>query len=209
MMYDTSIRNRQLFLLYVSVMLIVTFLQQEFVLLPELQNIDIVGEESRLLILDKYQKWRWFTYLLPPILLSIRLSLVSLCFLIGSFFFQEMSGKKFKEWWGVSIKAQAVILAYSVLLCAINLSIGADEVMSLSKYTSLLCLGHDDMEQWLKMPLSAINVFEIAYWMVMSLLVSKLVGTNFGKSFKFVMSSYGVGYLFYIALLMFLMLYLA
>ena len=35
------------FLLYVGVMLITTFLQQEFVLMPELQNFDLVGDEAR------------------------------------------------------------------------------------------------------------------------------------------------------------------
>ncbi len=58
------------------------------------------------------------------------------------------------------------------------------------------------------MPLAAVNVFEVLYWIVMALLVGRLCRTKFGKSFKFVMSTYGVGYVFYIALLMFLMLYL-
>ena len=36
-----------LFLLYVSVMLIITFLQQEFVFLPELLNFDLVGDVKK------------------------------------------------------------------------------------------------------------------------------------------------------------------
>ncbi len=40
-----------LFLLSVSVMLIITFLQQEFVLLPGLQNLNIIGEDARAQIL--------------------------------------------------------------------------------------------------------------------------------------------------------------
>lgn len=66
----------------------------------------------------------------------------------------------------------------------------------------------EKIEPWVRMPLAAINVFEVLYWVVMALLVGGLCGTRFGKSFKFVMSTYGVGYLFYIAFLMFLMLYL-
>lgn len=49
------------FLLYVSVMLIITFLQQEFVLLPELQNLDISGEEAKGQLLERYQKTRWIS----------------------------------------------------------------------------------------------------------------------------------------------------
>ena len=85
------------FLLYVSVMLIITFLQQEFVLLPELQNLDIVGEDTRTQILERWQRLRWVSFLLVPVLLALRLSLVSLCLFIGSFFFAETNGKKFKD----------------------------------------------------------------------------------------------------------------
>ena len=49
------------FLLYVSVMLIITFLQHEFVLLPELQNLDIIGEEAKGQLQERYQKTRWIS----------------------------------------------------------------------------------------------------------------------------------------------------
>lgn len=197
-----------LFLLYVSVMLVITFLQQEFVLLPELQNLDIIGEEAKAQLLERYQSIRWLSFLLVPILLLLRLSLVTLCLFIGGFFFAQMSGKRFGDWWGVATVAQAVMLTYSVILCIVNLSAGSNKAMELTTYTSLLFLGNENLEQWVRLPLSAVNIFEILYWIVMALLVGKLCRTRFGKSFKFVMSTYGVGYLFYIALLMFLMLYL-
>ena len=197
-----------IFLLYVSVMLVITFLQQEFVLLTELQNLDIVGEDTRTQLLERYQRMRWLSFLLGPVLLLMRLSLVTLCLFIGGFFFAEMSGKRFLDWWGVATIAQAVMLAYSVILCIVNLSSGANKAMELTTYTSLLFLVNENMEQWVRLPLSAVNIFETLYWIVMSLLVGKLCGTKFRKSFKFVMSTYGVGYLFYIALLMFLMLYM-
>lgn len=189
-------------------MLIIAFLQQEFVLLPELQNLDIVGEEAKGQLLERYQKTRWISFLLAPALLVLRLSLVTLCLFIGSFFFAEMNGKKFKDWWSVAMVAQAVMLTYSVIFCAVNIGFGANKALELTTYTSLLFLGGENIESWIRMPLAAVNIFEILYWIVMALLVGRLCGTRLGKSLKFVMSTYGVGYLFYIALLMFLMLYL-
>lgn len=50
--------NVYIFLLYVSVMLIITFLQQEFVLMPELQNFDLVDDEAKAQLLERWQKWR-------------------------------------------------------------------------------------------------------------------------------------------------------
>lgn len=197
-----------LFLLYVSVMLIITFLQQEYVLLPMLQNLDVIGEETRVQMLEQYQRMRWVSFLLAPFLLLLRLSLVTLCLFIGSFFFAAMNGRKFKDWWDVVMVAQSVMLANNILLCVVNIGFGADEAMDLTMYSSLLLLGGESIEPWVRIPLSAVNVFEVLYWVVMALLVGRLCGTKLGKSFKFVMSTYGVGYLFYIALLMFLMLYL-
>lgn len=209
-MRDTQNHHRFfLFLLYVSVMLVITYLQQEFVLLPSLQNLDLVSEESRLLLLQKWNKWRWIAFLAGPALLLLRLFLVTLCLFVGSFFFSEMSGRKFKDWWSIAMKAQAVLILYSVILCIVNIYVGSEQSMSLLKYTSLLFLAPDTIEQWIKLPLSAVNLFEIIYWSVMAFIVCRLTESTFRKSFKFVMSSYGVGYLFYIVLLMFLMLYLS
>ena len=176
--------------------------------MPELQSFDLVGEEAKAELMEKWQKWRWVSFLVAPLILALRLSLVSLCLFIGGFFFAGMSGHNFKDWWGVAMKAQAVMLAYSIVLCIVNLVSGADKAMDVTMYSSLLFLGGENMEQWIKLPLSAVNVFEFLYWIFMALLVGKLCNARFGKSFEFVMSSYGVGYLFYIVLLMFLLLYL-
>ena len=201
--------NVYIFLLYVSVVLIITFLQQEFVLMPELQNFDLVDDEAKAQLLERWQKWRWVSFVVTPLLLLLRLGLVSLCLFVGSFFFSEMSGRVFKDWWTVAMNAQAVMILYSVVLCITNLVAGSDMAMEVTKYSSLLFLGGDNIEQWIKLPLSAVNIFEIAYWLVMARLISVRTKIQSCRSWGFVMSSYGVGYLFYIVLLMFLILYLS
>lgn len=210
MKYDLRVsRSTSLFLVYVSVMLVITFLQQEFVLLPQLQSLDIVGEESRAYLLEQYQRTRWLSFLFVPVLLILRLSLVTLCLYIGGFFISVFEGKSFKDWWGVALSAQSVILLNSVLLCILNLRYGPTKAVEFSAYTSLQFLVRDNVDQWIKLPLSAINVFEIGYWIVLSLSAMRLCHISFGKSFQAVLSSYGVGYLFYISLMMFLLLYLS
>lgn len=198
-----------LFLLYLSVMILVTFLQQEYVFLPQLTTLDIVSEESRLQILETFQRSRWISFLAIPVLLFMRLFLVSLCFYVGGFFFSGMGEKKFKDWWHISLIAQSVMVVYGVTLFVFNISVGSDITSRLTRYTSLLCLGGDNMDSWIRLPLSSINLFEVFYWVVMSLLIVRLCKTKIGKAFQFVMSTYGVGYFFYIAFLMFLQLYLS
>lgn len=69
--------NVYIFLLYVSVVLIITFLQQEFVLMPELQNFDLVDDEAKAQLLERWQKWRWVSFVVTPLLLLLRLGLVT------------------------------------------------------------------------------------------------------------------------------------
>ena len=201
-------KSTNLFLLYVSVMLIITFLQQEFILLPELQAIDIVEEDTKAQLLEKWQKIRWLSYLSAPIILLLRLFLVTMCLYIGGFFDENMTIRNFKEWWNVAMISQSIMILYSVTLLVMNICYGSETSLYVTEYTSLLFLGKDNMEQWLKLPLAAVNIFEIAYWCIMSLLIMRMTTNKFGSSFKYVMSTYGVGYLFYIIFMMFLILYL-
>ena len=83
--------NKTMFLLYVSVILIITYLQQEFVLLPELQHLDIVEEASKTQLLERWQKTRWLAFVIAPLVLLLRLGLVSLCLFVGGFFFADMT----------------------------------------------------------------------------------------------------------------------
>lgn len=198
-----------IFLLYLSVILIIIFLQQEFVLIPELQNFDLVGEDAKYKIIESWQRWRWAAFVVAPLLLFLRLGLVSLCLFVGGFFFSDFAGRKVKIWWEIAVGSQSVMILYGIILCLFNIFVGSNEALVFTKYTSLLFFGEDDIEQWIRLPLSALNIFEIAYWLVMSKLVSTKTGNSFCNSFKFVMSSYGVGYMFYVVLLMFLILYLS
>jgi len=205
---DVKSNSLHLFLLYVSVILIITFLQQEFVFMPHLQSLDLIGDEAKEQVINEWQKWRWTSFLVAPTLLLIRLFLISLCLFVGSFFFTNMAIPNFKMWCRVSLIAQSVMILYSVVICTLYLLYGSNAPSNFISYSSLLIFSTENIEQWIKLPLSAINIFEIAYWLVLSKCVSVQTNNGFGKSFKFVMSSYGVGYLFYIVLLMFLMLYL-
>lgn len=208
--FQTRVGNRQLslILVYFSIMLVITFLQQEFVLLPELQNLDVISDEAKAVALDRYQRIRWLSFVIAPVLLLTRLSLVSLCLYIGGMFFPEMSRQKYKDWWAVAVKAQSVIIFYSVILCVINVIYGSNKAADIVSSSSLLFIGGEFVENWVKFPLTAVNIFEILYWIVMSALVTRLVKKSFWKSFKFVMSTYGIGYLCYIIFIMFLILYI-
>lgn len=57
--------------------------------------------------------------------------------------------------------------------------------------------------------LQGINLFEVLYIIALSLGVMALFDFKFGKSIKFVLGSYGIGFLMWIVTLMFLMVTMA
>lgn len=195
-------------LLYMSIYLVITLIQQEYIVLPNLLQLDIIGEESKAQVIENFNRTRWIAFLVTPLIILVRLSLVSLCLYIGSFFFPKMVGIKFEDCWRVAVKVQMVLVIYSIIVCTASLLFSSSKVNELLSYSSLAFLGGEDIEQWIKIPLAACNIFEIAYLIVMSYHVMNLVEAKFGQSFKFVISTYGVGYFFYIAFIMFLLLYL-
>lgn len=95
-----------LFLLYVSVMLIITFLQQEFVFLPELLNFDLVGDVKKAQMIENWQNWRWLSFVVTPLQLLLRIVLVSLCLFVGSSFYTIFSNQKYKDWFEVATKVR-------------------------------------------------------------------------------------------------------
>ncbi|WP_332369080.1 hypothetical protein [Spirosoma telluris] len=56
---------------------------------------------------------------------------------------------------------------------------------------------------WLA-PLQMLNLFEIAYWFLLAYGVADATGLSFKRSFGLVMSSYGVGLVLWVVLVMFL-----
>ena len=64
-----------LFILF-SFILIITYLQQEYIVIPHLSNMPMVDETLKAKIFEGYYKHRWLMYLIPLAILLIRVSLV-------------------------------------------------------------------------------------------------------------------------------------
>ncbi len=54
--------------------------------------------------------------------------------------------------------------------------------------------------------LQLVNLFEIAYWLLLADLLKKIINRPFWKSFEFVLSTYGVGLLIWTVFVVFLTL---
>jgi hypothetical protein len=66
--------------------------------------------------------------------------------------------------------------------------------------------GYKNFEPWYIYPMQVANLFEVAYWIVLTFLLAKTIQTTKSKAFTLVVSSYGIGLFILVAGMMFLTL---
>lgn len=205
----SKISNKDILLLYISVLLCIIYIQQKYIMIPQISNMAVVDETVKATIFEGFYKFRWLMFLTPIAILLIRVSLVAMCLFLGSFFIERQQKIKYADGWNVALKSDIILILSSVMVCIIAVMFGAEQAEVVGRYCSLAFLVDPNItEQWLLVPIAALNIFEVAYWFFMAKLVAVQNGSGYWSSFKFVLSTYGVGYLFYIVFLMFLLLYL-
>ncbi len=199
--------NASVLSVWVMVLLLLTWIQQEYVTIPHLTNLPVVDEAVKSRMADDFYRTRWLGFLVSPLLLVLRLSLTASSLFIGGIF---KDGGGFRQWWDIALKSDVFMIVSSLTSCIVTLCFGAEQSAMISRYFSLAFIyTPNHVDPWIMIPLSAVNVFEISYWLFMAEMVSLRTGRGYRESLKFVMESYGVAYLFYIVFLMFLMLYIS
>lgn len=205
-----SIKCRIFILLLISVLLGVAYVQQVYIVIPQISNMPVVDEAIKTKVLENYNKYRGLMLLIPVAVLLIRVSLVALCLFLGSLFNDRQQKINYTEGWNIALKSDAVPILLSVITCFVAIWLGATQAAEVARYSSFAFLVDPNItEQWLLVPIAALNIFEVCYWFFMAKLVAVQTGGGYWNSFKFVLSTYGIGYLFYIVFIMFLLLYLA
>lgn len=185
------------------------YLQQIYIVIPQISNMSVVDEVVKTKIIESYYKYRWLMFLVPIVILLFRVSLVAMCLFLGSFFIEREQQMKYADSWNIALKSDIILILFSIAICAVAVISGSDSATEFNRHSSFAFLVDPNItEQWLLVPIAALNVFEVCYWFFMAKLVAVQTGDGYWSSFKFVLSTYGVGYLFYIVFLMFLLLYL-
>lgn len=189
------------------------------ILLKYLLNIDelvlnIYGDEltqKQINQLSESQnKWSWIIYIMTPLIILMRTSLVAICLRIGLFIYDIENKTKSKDIFRVALVGEFVLLAVvcSKLLyfyfIKTDYTLEVIQQFSPLSYTNFLDISK--VEPWLIYPLQTINLFEIAYFFVLVYGLHKLLKNKYAKSFEIVAVSYGSGLAIWLGLVMFLTL---
>jgi hypothetical protein len=184
-------------------------------------NLDILFIESLSLTLSKNQineyldfqkKWQWISYAIIPLLLSIKTSLITSVLYIGTFFYSKVK-VTFKQLFDAVVKAEFVFLGVGVLkivwFCFFQTNYTLEDLQYFYPLSALNIVGYKGLEAWFVYPLQVLNLFELAYWLLLSYFVGKLAFTEKDKGkpmdlgFKIVASSYGSALLLWVVVVMF------
>ena len=153
------------------------------------------------------EKWFWTGYIIIPLSILIRTHLVSFCLSIGLFFFEEKRSIKFRKILKITLFGEIVFALSGCLkfvyfyFFKIDFTINDLENFQPLSYINFLDISK--IEPCLLYPLQTINLFEIAYFLLLVFGLHKLLKNNYWKSFEIVAVSYGTGLIIWIGLLMF------
>ncbi|PRZ19597.1 hypothetical protein [Flavobacterium granuli] len=151
-------------------------------------------------------KWQWLSYIFVPVMLLIKTTLISSVIYIGIFFFSKIP-ITFKQLWYYVITAESVFLLVPLFKIIrfyfFQTNYTLEDIQSFYPLSALNIVGHKGLEPWLIYPFQILNLFELAYWLVLAYFIGKITETNMDRGLKIVASSYGSALLLWVTMIMF------
>lgn len=158
------------------------------------------------------KKWQLLSYLIIPILLLIKISIIASIIYIGAFFYSKAK-VTFKQLFNTVVKAEFIFLSVGVLKIVwfyfFQTSYTLEDLQYFYPLSALNIVGYKGLEAWFIYPLQVLNLFELAYWLLLAYFIGKLAFTEKDKGkpmdlgFKIVASSYGSPLLLWVVVVMF------
>ncbi|MBW6482527.1 MAG: hypothetical protein K0B10_05655 [Vicingaceae bacterium] len=154
------------------------------------------------------EKWQWLSYVFVPVFLVIKWLLVAVVLDIGAVIFEiELS---FKKAFHIAMASEIVFLLLLLVkfgwLFYHRETLTLEYVQFFTPLSLINLIDYTQLDKWFVYPIQTINVFEVSYWFLLAYFLSKETKRSFGKSFEYVVYSYGVGLLIWMVFVSFLIL---
>ncbi|WP_340075575.1 hypothetical protein [Leptobacterium sp. I13] len=156
-------------------------------------------------ILNFQQKWEWIGYVFLPILLLLKIAIIAAIIDVGCFFFDKEI--KYKKLFNIVVKAEFVFLL--VIVCKtlwfyiFQPNYTLEDLQYFYPFSVLGIIGYKGLDVWWVYPFQLVNLFELAYWVILAYLLGKTLKIKTEKGFSIVASSYGIGLFIWVISVMF------
>lgn len=151
-------------------------------------------------------KWQWLGYVFVPIMLIIKTTIIASAIYIGTFFFCKIS-VTFKQLWGIVVKSEFVFLLVGIFKIIwfyfFQTNYKLEDIQYFYPLSALNIVGYKGLEPWFIYPFQTLNLFELAYWLLLAYYIGKATETNIDRGLKIVATSYGSALLLWVVTIMF------
>lgn len=197
----TSLYNQskyQWLLFLIAATLFFVWYQQTF-FISDILYYNTYGDQLSLETIDSIignsKKYAWLGYISAPFVLLIRITFTTLCFYTALFFKNIESN--FSSCFNIAIKADVSFVFLGLFNIIYHLAVPAENLIDLAgnPLSLIYYMNMDSIPKYLLYPIGLINLFEFLYWGLLISLIKYRYKFSVSESFKFVLSSYGVGLL--------------
>jgi len=207
------------FILLVLVTLLLSYEYNYFIQTDSvfIQNFsDKYTQEAVKHILDWRHAWSWVGYVFIPVSKYISTTIIALIIslVIWIFYLNEQNPKvKFSDTWQIVLSAQwssiAAMLTKIVWFGFIHTNFTLEEIASFYPLSIVNFFDIKNLDKLYVYPIQLVNVFELAYWIILIVGIKSLLTSTWLKSLKIVFLSYGVTLIVWIIVVMFISLNLS
>ena len=162
--------------------------------------------------IESQKKWWWVSYVTTPVLIGIKVLLVAFCLNFVKIISEKLEDVKFRDILTVVLIAEFVFIIAGFYKFFNFYLIDTDYTLeTLQTYYPLSLINYKEAistEKWLAYPLQLANVFELMYWGVLAWGIWQLADKkiSYQRSLGYVALTYGVGLLFWVGVVCFLIL---
>ena len=197
------------FLMFISILFLTSYVNNK-VLLTEDLFFDFYGEQiayERIVeMIEKSNEWQWVIYPLMPLYYLIKFFIVAGCLYVGVLLIGN--SLNFTKVFHVAMLSESIFLLVPIIKIVWFGVFFTDYTLQDLQYFSPLSLfglfDGNSLEPWVPYPLQLVNVFELAYWLLLAYGLYSLTNERYSKMLSLVASSYGAGLLLWVVFVVFL-----
>ena len=208
-------KNASLLLLVIFFSLILIYLDKTYIT-TDSKIFDFLAKDYPSSVVQNYmdsqKKWWWVSYVTTPVLIGIKVLLVAFCLNFVKIISEKLEDVKFRDILTVVLIAEFVFIIAGFYKFFNFYLIDTDYTLeTLQTYYPLSLINFKDAistEKWLAYPLQLCNVFELFYWGILAWGIWELADKKISyiKSLGYVALTYGIGLLFWVGVVCFLIL---
>ena len=207
-------KNYILFLIFISYFILI-FLEKKYIQ-TDSKIFDFLSKDYPSSVVQNYmesqKKWWWVSYVTTPVLIGIKVLLVAFCLNFVKIISEKLEDVQFRDILTVVLIAEFVFIIAGFYKFFNFYLIETDYTLeTLQTYYPLSLINYKEAistEKWLAYPLQLANVFELMYWGVLAWGIWQLADKkiSYQRSLGYVALTYGVGLLFWVGVVCFLIL---